>query len=252
MKKLFLLVLIIISSVSLNSCFMIRQFTGSNINQEQFDKAREAKMLQVKAKAMERMSKSIDSKVFENSDMIISLSKDFVAKFVKQYEGISGWLDAETQFTVTKIDIKLENAVAFATLDLLAKNKGWGVDVVLKTDCLLEFEIKDNELYVGIEPFNISPVVSSGWALSTFDEVIADIIKVNLGSLRDKFPPIKMPVDFNNSMKLAGVNINIKDKVNLLIQSPDKNIDYTLKLKDIMISSSGVIVPFNIEKINIK
>lgn len=245
--KIRTIVSLFVLSVIANGCFLI-----SNINQEEFDKSREAKTLEARAKSAERQKLSMDKNTGSAYDFSIDLSYDFIKKFVKLYEGSKGWMDANTSYTVEKIDLSLENAAAIATLNIKAFNNQYGVDVFLKMDCMLTFEIQKNELYFKLEPFNISPDVKASGALSIMDKVIAELIKVNVGSMSEKFPPMKMPVDFKNQVKIPAVNMPIKDKINMLITSPERNMVYTLKIIDVYVFKNKASALLKLDDISVK
>lgn len=237
----------------LSSCVIVKKFAGADIDPVQFAKAREAKMLEKKSNAESRLKKTLEnSNDIDNSDMMVILSQNFIQNLVKQYIGVNGWLDSETSYTVQDVKLQLDYAAAFASLDLKAFNKKWDVDVHLTMDCILTFDNKNNELYAMLEPFNITPDVTVKGFLSSADEIIRDLIKINLGSIGEKFPAFNIPVDINNKAALQASNFDIRDKINMNISSPERNIKYSFKLKDVLVLKDKILVPLTADKVEVK
>lgn len=253
MKKVLLLIVIVVSLASLDGCFLAKKIAGADIDNEQFDKAREAKMLEVKAKNLESLSRKLDkgSNAW-NFDLVFNFSEEMLNKIIRQYDSTSGWFDNETKYFIKNMQLKVENGSAIVSIGMIAKSLKYNVDVDLITDCVLSFEIINNELQLHLEPFNISPSVKASGMLSSADELIKNLIKINLANLEKSLPQMKIPVNFTNKIPLRKNVIEIRDKVNLQINIPESQISYKINLKDVICLSGNVLVTMNIENVEVK
>jgi hypothetical protein len=237
----------------LSSCSIVKKIAGADVDAEQFEKARMAKMLEVRVKSSEKLLDRLNqAEPIDKTDIQFTLSKDFLNKIVKQYEHSTGWLDAETSYKIETINLNLKNGVILVNLGLIANNSKYSADVKLNMDCILALNSKNNEIVGELEPFNISPNVEIKSILSSASEIVENLIKINLGNLSNSFPPLKIPVDFSNSFAIPGSINNIKSAVNLNITNVKRQIDYSLKLKEILIFENGVLISLNIDKLEVK
>lgn len=252
MKKFFILIFLFLS-FGLNSCSLFKSFAGANINAEQFDKARQAKIYQIRSEKAKKLSDKLSQKEdFKNADIIVYLEKPLLVKIAKQYEGSKGWMDPQTNYTINSVNLELNNGSAIISFGLLAHNNKYNVDVNLLMDCLLTFELEKNDLVTNIEPFNIVPQAKAGLLLKSTEEIIENLVKINLGNLSKNFPPMKMPINFANNFNVAGTNTEIKDKVNMKIINPERKVNFSLKIKDILVFDTKVFVSMNIENLGVK
>lgn len=253
MKKIFYGVFLFFIVISLTGCFIIKKMAGADIDNEQFDKAREAKMLEIKALNLESLSKKLDKGSNALSfDLVFNFSEELLNKVLHQYDSTSGWFDPETKYFIKSMNLKVENGSALVSMGMIANSLKYNVDVDLVTDCLLTFEIINNELVLRLEPFNISPNVTAKGVLSSADEIIKNLIKINLADLEKNLPQMKFPVSFTNQVKIDKNVIDITEKVNLSITVPDSRINYRLKIKDIICLSKQVLLTMNVENVEVK
>lgn len=250
-KRLF--IVIIICSISITGCFIVKKITGADIDEEQFDKAREAKVTLVKANNLEALSKKLDNKSeLLDFDVFISINEILLNKILHQYDSTSGWFDSDTRYFIDKMILKVENGSSIVSIIMIAHSNKYNVDVNLITDCLLSFEISGTELLLHLEPFNISPYVEVKGLLSSADELIKNLIKVNLANLEKNLPQMKVPLSFNNVIAIPKNSIEIKDKINMRIDIPTQNINYKLKIKDILCIDENVLITMKIERVEVK
>jgi len=240
-------------AMMLNGCFIAKKIAGADIDAEQFARAREAKMYEIRSVSSGNLARRIakgDS--FDNADITFYLSEDFLNKIAAGYNEASGWLDGSTPYLIKKVDIKLHNGSAIASVAMIAKNTKYNVDVFLTMDCILTFQAVGNDLALKMEPFNISPNVSTGALLSSAEEIIQNLIKINLANIGNSMPQIKIPMNIENKMYIPGSRTTIKDKVNLLVVSPQRELGYKLKITDILFFEKKTLVALNIEKVEVK
>ncbi len=251
--KVFLVLLFFLSLNILNSCGIINSLAGANINQEQFSNAREAKILEIRSqKALKLSQRLLQKDDFKNADIVIYLDKPFLNKIAKQYDSSKGWIDPVTNYTINYINVDLNNGSAIMSFGILAHNTKYNVDVNLVMDCLLTFELENNNLVTNIEPFNIVPQAKAGIFLKSTEGIIENLIKINLANLSKNFPPMKMPINFANNFSIAGTNTEIKEKVNMKILNPERKVSFSLKIKEILVFDTKVMVSINIENLGVK
>ena len=253
-KKNFILIPFFIFIIySFNGCFIMKKIAGADIDEEQFDKAREAKILSLKASNLEILSKKLEkNSSFWNFDVVFVLNESLLNKIIHQYDSTSGWIDNETKYFIDKMLLKVENGSALVSIAMIVNSLKYNVDVNLITDCLLSLEISGNDLLIHLEPFNITPDVKTQGLLSSADELIKNLIKINLAELEKKLPQMKIPITFDNSVTIEKNSYEIKDKINMRIDVPKSNINYKLKLKDVICLEKSVLVTMNIEKVEVK
>lgn len=246
-------VLVISGLYIFQGCFLVRKIAGADIDSLQFERAREAKMYEIRLAALGNLNKRLtESKDLEDSDFSVYLSRDLLERIVRQYESSSGWLDASTSFTINEANLALKDGSAVVSLLLSAYNSSYNVSVDLKMDCILSITSKGNDLSAQIEPFNITPQVSAAGILSSAEDLIRDLIKINVANLGNQFPELKIPVSFSNTFKFESSRSEVRDKINLVVSQPQRNIQYQLILKDIFIFRDAVFVSMNIGKVDIK
>lgn len=245
--------LLLFSLFLLCSCSVIKKIAGADIDPVQFEKAREAKMLEIKLIAASNIAKRLnEGNPLENSDITFYLSEDFINKIARQYDSTEGWLDPSTNYKILSTKITLHNGSSIATLTMLAHNNSYNVDVYLSMDCIVAFKLQKNELEMTLEPFNIAPIANAKGLLGGTDEIIENLIKINLANLSKNFPPLKIPLSFSNEFLLPKTNLEIKDKVNMIVSYNDYLIKYNLKLNEILIFRGKVFVAMSIEKAEVK
>jgi hypothetical protein len=210
-------------------------------------------MLEQRCNSAEGMLKKLEKEPnIENADFVVYLSENFLNKITKQYENTTGWLDESTKYTVKSVTLQLLNGSAICSMALSADNDKYGVGIDLALDAIVTFEAKDNDLVLGIEPFNISPAANSKGVISIADEMIENLIKIKLAELNKNFPPIKIPLSISDKIVIPGTGLDVNDKINLKINSPERQINYKLRLKDIFIFKEKAVVTLNMEGMEVK
>ena len=252
-KTYFKLFFVILSlQLLLSNCSAVKWAAGANIDAEEFEKARVAKMYEERFKAAKKLSERMEKNdPIDNADLTFYLSPNLLKMLLKQYENSTGWLDQATNYTIKSLDLNLHYGSAIVTASLDAKNSKYGVVVKLNLDLIMTVEIDSNKLYIRLEPFNISPAVSAGGILSATEEIIQNLIKINLADIGKQLPISQIPVDFNNKFQMQDTKMTIKDKINMNIYSPARSIEYKLKLKEILIFESAVFVALNEDKVTV-
>lgn len=238
---------------ALSGCAIVKKLAGADIDEAQFAKAREAKAAETRANAAMALEKRLSTgDPIENADILIYLSETSINLIAKQYENTSGWLDKSTSYMIKKVDVKIKNGAAVATLGLIAKNSSWSVDVDLNMDCLLTLETIGGELAIKLEPFNISPEVKAGGLLSSADEIIKNLIKINLAKIGEQMPKIKFPLNYTNSFSMPESKFKINNKVNMEIYNPQRLVNYELKIKEVLFFTGKAFVAINIVNPEVK
>ncbi len=257
MKEVFLLlkilIILLISSTLLNGCFVVKKIAGADIDQERFDRAREAKMYEIRSRFSSALAKRLAANdPIENADLTFYLSEEFLNKVAKQYNNTSGWLDESTPYLIKEVDLKVHNGSSIVSLTLLANSRKYNVDVFLTLDCILSLELNGSDIVLNLEPFNISPDVNAKGILSSADEIIHNLIKINLANIGNSIPKLKIPINIDNSITIPGSRTNIKDKFNLLIVNPNRTLNYKLKIKEILFFEKTAFVALNLAGTEVK
>ena len=252
-KKLKIVCFILfILQLSLSGCFVAKKIAGADINEKQFDRAREAKIAQIKAQSMAELSEKLSKTNIINSDVYFTMNQDFLNKVLKQYDSTSGWFDKDTKYFINNINLKIENGFAIASMDITANSLDYGVDVELIADCILSFETVNHELILNLEPFNITPKVKAAGLLSVANDIIKNLIKINLGELKEKMPEIKIPLVFNESIIFNSNSITIEDKINLVANISESEINYKISIKDVYCFSGLICITMYLDFIEVK
>lgn len=238
--------------ISLNSCMLVKKIAGADFDSEQFAKYRQAKIMEVRLEQSYKLMKKISSQGYDSAEVSVLIKESLLQQVSAQYENSSGWLDEATSYSINSTKIKLQNGCCIANLNLLVYNSTYAVNVNLVMDCLLTFQYKDSKIVALLEPFNISPDVSTGLLLKPAQDIIQNVLTLKLGDLKNLMPEFSIPTNLANSFNMKGTRTNIRDKINLTIDNPDRKIEYTFKMKDVLIFESAVLVLFDVEKIDFK
>ena len=220
----------------LGGCFLVKKIAGADIDPVQFEKARQAKVLNVRY----------------DHDITCFISNELINKIARQYENSAGAIDASTTYVIQKVTVSLKNGSGIASLGMKAHSEKYSLDLNLTMDCLIALETVNNELVLKLEPFNITPEVTIGGMFSSADEIVSNLIKINLADMGQKFPPLKIPLNFANQLIIQPTKMEIHDKINMLITSPQRNVGYNLKIKEIWIFDSRAFVAMNVEKVEVR
>lgn len=257
--RIFFPLLLLTLSLTLSGCFIIRPFAGANIDVERLQKAREAKVLQIRRDGAQKLQQRLaagDS--LSNADLTFTFSEALLNKAAAQLDGSTGWMDSLTSYTIRSIRVKLYNGSAIATVSMAAFNHSYDVDVNLQMDCLLTFRMDNAKpgangvLAAQLEPFNVVPTVKAGGMISTFDGMIEDILTMKLSTMSDQLPPIQFPVDFNNQFPVQGNSVQVRSGMNMNITTPAQTLQYSLAVKEVQIFKEQLFVAMNIRNAGVK
>jgi len=250
LKKLFFL-FIIISLMA--GCSIVEHIAGVGFDSEQFEKARESKILELQYRAAQKLEKRMqDNSQILQSDFNLILDDSFLNKLLDRYENASGLLDESTDYIIKDIKAELFNGSAIASVKLSAHNESHNVDVDLIMDCLILIEQEKQDLVLKIEPFNIAPTTVTKGLYFAVKETINKIIKLNLANLNKNLPPLKIPLNIQDKIIIPGTKSEIASKINLTINNPKRLIKYNLKIIDILFLEGQIIVGLELDKIEVE
>jgi hypothetical protein len=241
--KLCSLLLVLLIALSISSCSLISKIAGADIDPEQFEKYRQSKALSIRAAEAEKLSSRLSSgQSFESGDIHFYLGEEFLKRLLSQYQGRSGLIRKGDTFTVKSVDLKLYNGCAIATMMINARMDTYNVAFDVSLDCLVSMKQEENEIRAVMEPFNIAPSVFSNRIIFSNDELISNLIKLNMAQIGKMFPPIKIPIKFDNQIEIDSHSIKSTEKVNIQLDSPGYKIGLDLGLKEILIFEKKVLV----------
>jgi hypothetical protein len=247
----FIIVLFIINaSLIFTGCFILRPVAGANVDIEQLQKAREAKVLEVRLAGAQRLSQRMaNGDSVSNADLTFYFSEALLNKASSQLDGATGWIDSLTSYNIHSIRVKLYSGSSIATISLSAFNHEYDVDVNLLMDCVLSFKIDSGNFYATLEPFNVVPNVKAGGMIGQFDGIIQDIVTLKLSTLSDNLPPIQFPVDFNNQFPVQANSVQIRAGLNMNISTPAQILKYSLSLKEVLIFKEKLFLAMNVKNV---
>lgn len=251
-RLLFSGVCFLIVGISFQGCFIVRPFAGANIDIEQLQKAREAKVLQIRLDGAQRLAvRMAGGDSVSNADMTFFFSEALLNKAASQLDSTTGWLDSLTSYNIRSIRVKLYNGSAIATINLNAFNHEYDVNVNLLLDCIMAFGIDSGKFYATLEPFNVVPNVKASGMIASLEGIIQDIVTMKLSSLSDNLPPIRFPVDFNNEFPVQGNTVHVRSGLNLDITTPAHSLKYSLALKEVLIFHQKLFVAMNLKSVGV-
>lgn len=241
-----IIIVIIMNSLLFCSCSLIKKAAGADFDVAAYQKAREARITEIKMRETTNLLKRIaNNKPIGEADIALRLSGRLLNKIAGQYVGIKGWIDEDNSFVTDSIHLSLQNGYCIASLKLTATNHSYGVDARLVMDCLASLKYKGNELYLNIEPFNISPDVKTGFLLSGLKETIQNLLLLNLGEMGSKFKGLKIPMNIDNDIKIGKGSHKVTGIINAEINLPEIVLPLDLKLAEIIFLEGEAIVSFD-------
>jgi hypothetical protein len=248
--------LVVISAIllaALQGCAVVRTMAGANVDHERYEKAREAASLETRYRGAlrlaDRLQKGDDP---GKAEIVLLLQEEFLVRTLQQLRGREGWLDAETRYRIDSVHARMYPGSALVTLNLVARNEGYGVDVRLLMDCQLALIPDGDAIILEIEPYNVSPAATAGGLLSAADRMIEDVIRVRLGTMKDQFPPMRLPMGFDDNLSIDGTTTKVKGTPNLLINAPRRIVDYKLRIVDVLLFDNVALVGINLESIAVR
>ena len=237
----------------LQGCGLVSSIAGGNVDRARYAKAREAASLEIRHLAALRLSdRLVRGDDPENADLVLRLEQDLLQRMVQQLRGRAGWIDPETRYVIDSLDAQLHHGSAFVALYLSVRSEGYDVDVGLVMDCILALTPDGDALRVDFEPYNVSPDVSAPGLLSTAEDLIADVIRVKLGTLKEQFPPIRLPLGFDELVPVDGSTTRVRGTPNLVITAPRRLVDYRLRVRDVLVFDSFALVTVNLESLRVR
>lgn len=236
---------------SLNSCVIGRKMAGADFNQEEFSKYREAKISELRYLKAKELDTKLNNTNPVKPEIQLSLNKAMLEKIGRQYVNSTGWIDNATSYVIKNMKTELNYGSALMTFSILAHNDKYNVDVDLLMDCVIGFEFKNEDLILQLEPFNITPIAKAGGLLSATEDLIERMVQKNLGSM-SSYPPFKFPLNIKKQYVMQTSKMQVRDKLNINIESPEKKIDYTISVTDISIFEDAVQVGLNLAKVEVK
>ncbi len=247
MPASFLFLMLLLAQL-FTGCFIIRPFTGASVDFDQLQKAREAKVLQVRHEGADRLSKRLaKSDPIDNADIAFYFSEGLLNKAASQLDNTTGWLDSNTSYNIKSIRVTLYNGSAIATINMAAYNHDYDVDVGLLMDCILAFKIDSEKFYAVLEPFNVVPSVRASGIISSFEGIIGDALTMKLSSLSENLPPIQFPVDFNNQFPVQAGTAQVRSGINMDVSTPAQTLLYKLALKEVLIFRGKLFLAMNVK-----
>lgn len=247
------LVISSIQLVTLQGCAVVHSFAGANVDHEQYAKAREAASLETRYRGALRLADRLQRGPDPGkADIVLQFQEEFLLRMLQQLRGRTGWLDAETRYRIDSVDAQMYPGSALVTLNLLAQNDGYGVDVRLLMDCQLALIPDGDALILEFEPYNVSPAATAGGLLSSAERLIEDVIRVKLGTMKEQFPPMRMPMGFDDSINIDGTTSTVKGTPNLVITAPRRIVDYKLRITDVLLFDNVALVGINLESIAVR
>ncbi|MCB2206410.1 hypothetical protein KQI65_16825 [bacterium] len=237
----------------LTGCSLLRSAAGGNVDRERYALAREAAALEVRHQGVLQLSDRLLRKPDpSDADLVLQLREDFILRMLAQLRGRKGWIDAETAYVIDSVDGDLYNGSALVTLHLNVRNEGYGVDVRLLMDTQLALVPDGDALRVEFEPYHVAPDVQAGGVLSAAEDIIADVIRVKLGTLREQFPPLRLPLGIDQQLTISGGSTPYEGTPRLVINTPRRLLDYNMQLRDVLIFDDFVLVSANLTTLRVR
>lgn len=244
----------------LNACSIINKFVGADVDPEQFDLARKARMLEVQSTAIEKQLNYIaKSNNILKSDFVFKIKDSLLNKLAEQYEGIGGWLDTENSFIIKSTKIAFEFGSASGSIALIARNHKYNLDVHLVSDCIIELEKSESadksnsipKVRMKLIPYNINVDVSSTGVFAYFKEIVRNLVKINLANLENNLPPIEIPIEFQTNVEIPSINYINKEKVNFILFTEKRKIMINIKIKDILFFDGFAVITANFSRFDL-
>lgn len=257
MKKVFALIFF---PFVINACSIVNKFLGADVDPEQLDLARKARMLEVQSTAIENQLKYIArSNNILKSDFVFKINESLLNKLAEQYVGVGGWLDTENSFIIQSTKISLKFGSASGSISLIAHNHKHNVDVHLVSDCIVELQESNSvdksnsfpKVRMKLIPYNINVVVLSTGIFAYFKEIVENLVKINLVNLENNLPPIEIPLEFNSNVEIPGINYINKVKVNFILFTDKQRIVINIKVKDILIFDGFAVITANLSRFDL-
>lgn len=236
------------------SCSLLRTLTGTELDPEQFAKAREATLNEIRLRCAESLQKRlISSDPIDNAGVVMFIQEEALNKAARVLDSTRGWLNQNTRMLIRSIRIKLYNGVAIASLALDAVSDSYPVAVKLNMDCVLYLTLDEKQQLVGrMEAVNISPDVAAGGILHGSEEMIRNIVSIKLARLDEQLPSYIFPVDFKQQTAIDTFESRSEQKVNITLSSPRRLLNSTFQLKEILIFQSKLLIALNVKQVEVK
>ncbi|MDH7516240.1 MAG: hypothetical protein QHI48_10250 [Bacteroidota bacterium] len=248
------LLMVSVLGISLfTGCALIRKAVGADMDPERYALAREAAMLDLRERAAAALAQRLAAPdPPERAELVVFLSPGAVDSACAQLLGAKGKLDEATAYVVRRVTVTLVNGAAVASLSIDARNDDYDVDVALMMDCILAVFLEKDRFVARLEPFNISPDVSAKGLLAPASGIIRDVLKKKLAGIGRDLPPIVFPVDIAGSIPLEGTAVRISEGVNAVLQVPRRLVDCRVRIKEVLVFESGLLVAVDLSEVRVR
>lgn len=235
-------------------CGVVRTLAGADIDPERFARAREAKMMDIRARSVHALHERLLSKPpIDNCDVFIGISEDALNRLARQYDSTHGWIDANTQMRICSAAVQLYNGVAIATLALDAWSNDYPVAVALTMDCILYCDVNEKMELVGkLEAFNIAPRVDARGLLSGQEELIRNLVAIKVAKLGEQLPPFVFPIDLKQQTAIDGHEARYKEKIDVTVTTPRFLVNTQLRLSEIVVMEKKLFIALNLKSVEVK
>ncbi|MDT8323443.1 MAG: hypothetical protein RRA94_04965 [Bacteroidota bacterium] len=237
----------------LAGCGLVGSVAGGNVDRERYALAREAAAMDVRHRgALQLSARLLRAPDPTDADLVLQLEEDFVIRMLTRLQGRRGWLDERTPYVIDSVSGDLHHGSALVTLHLRVRSEAHGVDVYLMMDTQLALIPDGDALRVEFEPYHVTPDVQAVGLLSAAEDVIADVIRVRLGTLREQFPPLRLPLGIDQQLQIDGNTAHVHGSPNLVVHAPRRLLSYTLQLRDVLIFDRHVLVSADLRSLGVK
>jgi hypothetical protein len=238
-------------AASLTSCSLVRMATGTDVDMNQFALARQAKMLDVRAKAAEDLQARLQKgDPLANADMVTYLTEPMLNKMLGELRGVTGMVDKSQSYEIDSIRVDLVNGSAIATVLLHVKNND-GIEARLTLDCALDLQPADSTLKVRFVPFNIAPDVKSGGWLPLKNDIIRDAIALGLTRFTDTMKPWVIPLSQRSSFGIVSADQQVRGPLNLNVHAPKRVVSYRMTMSEVLVFDGVVMMVFRMTEVKV-
>lgn len=224
-----LILILPLSGLSVSGCAIVSKSFGSGIDQERFDAARTSKMYEALLASATKQAERLEKNQGRTPDVRLFVREAALQEITNAYVGAQGKADENTSYRINKIDVGMQYGRLLAHAELDAVNSKYKAGCRLIMDCLMTIESENGSLKLRLEPFNITPIVSSIYSKKA-ERVLEDIIKVNVANIGKSLPQPALPLEFSNSFTAPEGKFLVHNKVNLEITNKPIKLDYKLKV----------------------
>lgn len=233
--------LLLALALGMTGCFVARPLTGTSIDMEQLQAAREAAVFMKRyEQALLLQQKMRKQGLIESADVRITIGQDALNKAAARLDSTEGMLDSVTTYRIRRTRIRLYNGSAVASISLIAHSNEYNIDVDLAMDCLLVFSVDGERLTAAFEPFNIVPDVSARGLKALAAPIIRDVIAMKISMTA--IPPIELPIDLLQETVIPPLHASVTSGLAMEITMPKRVLHSTLRIRDVLVLEERVLV----------